>query len=88
MSSFLTQLNIKAAIDAKIPAITQTITFKNTIQSLITRMYRNRDRERTREIVDEGDFDGAAHDSVDPKPPTGSKYGSRHTGSKDCPQLR
>jgi hypothetical protein len=97
MSSFLTQLNIRAAKDANMPTkpINQTHTKSKT---LIPQIYndwlrdsdgqRERARESTREVVDERDLDGAADDGVHPEPPTGAEYDSRDAWPEDCPQLR
>ncbi|KAJ0526325.1 hypothetical protein HanHA300_Chr09g0321861 [Helianthus annuus] len=48
----------------------------------------DRERKRTREVVKKRDLNGAAHDGVHPKPPTGSKDGAGDAGAEYCPQFR
>lgn len=44
-------------------------------------------RESTRQVVNEGNRDGAADDGVDPEPPACGKYSAGDAWPEDCPQF-
>lgn len=87
MSSFLTQLNIKAARDAKIPQEVKKGQ-KTTVRSNDLnpnkeeyRIHRKKrdigiENARTRKVMQEGNLDGTADDGVNPDPPAGAENGA------------
>lgn len=99
MSSFLTQLNIRAAKDAKIPEgrnerekgnnyhkhnWTPNPNWENTMYTHKNEII-ERERGRTGEVVDEGNLDRAADNGINPDPPAGAENGAGDARPKDCP---